>query len=150
MAMGLISEPTHFSWQERVGLAYSLILMAKAGVCDSLLKVLGFTPCEAEGRLNTLLKIVLLIPTFWWVRAVFKVFEEGFYSALSRLKMFDFLTDECVSDNNERIRSIQIDKNFITQTFRIYNFIISRTVRKVYSCFVGTDMLQSYPTSICE
>ena len=26
-------------------------------------------------------------------------------------------------------RSIQIDKNFITQTFRIYNFIISRTVR---------------------
>ena len=39
------------------------------------------------------------------------------------------LTDECVSDHSERIRSIQIDKNFITQTFRIYNFIISRTVR---------------------
>ena len=41
-----------------------------------------------------------------------------------------FLTDECVADHSERIRSIQIDKNFITQTFRIYNFIISRTVRK--------------------
>ena len=25
--------------------------------------------------------------------------------------MFEFLTDECVSDHNERIRSIQIDKN---------------------------------------
>ena len=41
---------------------------------------------------------------------------------------FFFLTDECVSDHSERIRSIQIDKNFITQTFRIYNFIFSRTV----------------------
>ena len=40
-----------------------------------------------------------------------------------------FLTDDCVSDHNERIRSIQIDKKFITQTFRMYNFIISRTVR---------------------
>ena len=39
-------------------------------------------------------------------------------------KMFEFLTDECVSGHNERIRSIQIDKNFITQTFRMYNFII--------------------------
>ena len=38
----------------------------------------------------------------------------------------NFLTDECVSDHSERIRSIQIDKNFITQTFRINNFIISR------------------------
>ena len=27
-------------------------------------------------------------------------------------KMFEFLTDECVSDHNERIRSIQIDKFF--------------------------------------
>ena len=44
-------------------------------------------------------------------------------------KVFEFLTDECVSNHNERIRSIQIDKNFITQTFRMYNFIISRTVR---------------------
>ena len=35
------------------------------------------------------------------------------------------MTDECVSDHNERIRSIRIDKNFITQTFRMYNFIIS-------------------------
>ena len=46
-----------------------------------------------------------------------------------RLKKFEFLTDECVSDHNERIRSIQIDKNFITQTFRMYSFIISRTVK---------------------
>ena len=45
------------------------------------------------------------------------------------LKKFEFLTDECVSDHNERIRSIQINKNFITQTIRMYNFIISRTVR---------------------
>ena len=43
-------------------------------------------------------------------------------------KYLNFLTDECVSDHSERIRSIQIDKNFITQTFRlVYNFIISRT-----------------------
>ena len=41
----------------------------------------------------------------------------------------EFLTDECVSNHRERIRSIQIDKFFITQTFRMYNFIIS-TVRK--------------------
>ena len=32
-----------------------------------------------------------------------------------RQNMFEFLTDECFSDHNERIRSIQIDKNFITQ-----------------------------------
>ena len=44
-------------------------------------------------------------------------------------KAFEILTDECVSDHNERIRSIQIDKNFITQTFRMHNFIIRRTVR---------------------
>ena len=44
--------------------------------------------------------------------------------------MFEFLT-QCISDHNERIRSIQIDTNFITQTFRMYNFIISRTVRNV-------------------
>ena len=31
--------------------------------------------------------------------------------------MFQFFPDECVSDHNERIRSIQIDKNFITKTF---------------------------------
>ena len=37
--------------------------------------------------------------------------------------MFEFLTNECVSDHNERIRSIQIDKNVITQTFRMYNFM---------------------------
>ena len=37
--------------------------------------------------------------------------------------MFEFLTNECVSDHNERIRSIQIDKNFINQTFRMYNFM---------------------------
>ena len=43
--------------------------------------------------------------------------------------IFFFLTDGCVSDHSERIRSIQIDKNFITQTFRINNFIIRRTVR---------------------
>ena len=43
--------------------------------------------------------------------------------------MFEFFTNECVSDHNERIRSIQIDKNFITQTFRMYNSITSRTVR---------------------
>ena len=43
------------------------------------------------------------------------------------VKSLNCLTDECVSDHSERIRSIQIDKNFITQTFRIYNFIISRT-----------------------
>ena len=30
------------------------------------------------------------------------------------LRMFEFMTDKCVSDRNERIRSIQIDKNFIT------------------------------------
>ena len=58
-----------------------------------------------------------------------KVFQGGYYSALSRLKMFEFLTDERVSDHNERIRSIQIEKKFITQTFRMYNFIIRRTVR---------------------
>ena len=57
-----------------------------------------------------------------------EVFQGGFYSALSWLRMFVFLTDECVSDHNERIRSIQIDKNFITETFRMYNLIISRTV----------------------
>ena len=27
-------------------------------------------------------------------------------------KMFEFLTDECVSDHNERYRSMQIDKFF--------------------------------------
>ena len=32
----------------------------------------------------------------------------------------NFLTDECVSDHNERIRSTQIDKNFITQTFQMF------------------------------
>ena len=32
-----------------------------------------------------------------------------------RQSIFEFLTDECFSDHNERIRSIQIDKNFITQ-----------------------------------
>ena len=62
--------------------------------------------------------------------SVYEVFQEGFYSALSRLKMFEFLTDECVSDHNERIRSIQIDKFFIAQTFRMYNFI-SRMVRNL-------------------
>ena len=31
------------------------------------------------------------------------------------LKMFEFLTDECVWDHNERIGLIQIDKNFIDQ-----------------------------------
>ena len=55
--------------------------------------------------------------------------------------MFEFLTDECVSDHNERIRSIQIDKNFITQTFRMYNFIISRTVRKFLSICIDLILL---------
>ena len=41
----------------------------------------------------------------------------------------EFLTDDCVSDHTERTRSMQIDKNFITQTFRMYNFIISRMAR---------------------
>ena len=35
-----------------------------------------------------------------------KVFEKGFYSALPWWKMFEYLTDVCVSDHNERIRSI--------------------------------------------
>ena len=52
-------------------------------------------------------------------------------------KCLNCLTDECVSDHSERIRSIQIDKNFITQTFRIYNFIISRTVRNIWDALVG-------------
>ena len=56
--------------------------------------------------------------TCWWIETtepvICRVFEDGFYSALSWLKMFEFLTDECVSDHNESIRSIQIDKNFIT------------------------------------
>ena len=55
--------------------------------------------------------------------------------------MFEFWTDECFSDHNERNRSIQIDKNFITQTstFRMYNFIISRTngTYSRYSVIVG-------------
>ena len=33
-----------------------------------------------------------------------KAFQGGFYSALSCLKTFDLLTDECTSDINERIR----------------------------------------------
>ena len=52
---------------------------------------------------------------------------------ITNCKRLNCLTDECVSDHSERIRSIQIDKNFITQTFRIYNFIISRTVRNLPS-----------------
>ena len=50
--------------------------------------------------------------------------------------MFDFLTNDGVSVYNERIRSIQIDKNFITQTFRMYNFIISRTVMYIRNVWV--------------
>ena len=60
------------------------------------------------------------------------------------LKMFEFLTDECVSDHNERIRSIQIDKNFITQTFRMYNFIISWTVRNNFMWLL-TGVLEFLP-----
>ena len=37
-------------------------------------------------------------------------------------KMFEYSTNESVSDHIEWIRSIQIDKYFITQTFRMYNF----------------------------
>ena len=50
---------------------------------------------------------------------------------LKMMKKFEFLIDECVSDHNARIRLIQIDKNFISQTFRMYNFIINRTVRNI-------------------
>ena len=55
--------------------------------------------------------------------------------------MFKFLTDECVSDHNGRIRSIQIDKNFFTQTFRKYNFIISRTVRNLTVLLMNLTVL---------
>ena len=51
--------------------------------------------------------------------------------------MFEFL-NECFSDHNERNRSIQIDKNFITQTFRMYNFIFGRTVRNQLAVCVTT------------
>ena len=61
------------------------------------------------------------------------------------IECLNYLTNECVSDNSERIGSIQIDKNFITQTFRIYNFIISGTVMTddevVYSKRLGNKVL---------
>ena len=50
-------------------------------------------------------------------------------------EIFEYLTIECVSDHNERISSIQIDKFFITQTFRMYNLIISIPfTRAPYTC----------------
>ena len=52
--------------------------------------------------------------------------------------MFEYLTDECASDHNERIRSMQIDKNFITQMFQMYNFVIRRTVRNGVTTAIGT------------
>ena len=53
--------------------------------------------------------------------------------------VFEYLTDECVSDHNERIRLIQIDKNFITETFQMYNFIISRKVRNKSSSYESSS-----------
>ena len=49
----------------------------------------------------------------------------------------------------ERIGSIQIDKNFITQTFRIYNFIISRTVRNsLRNLFLFLTGSKEHPLSL--
>ena len=56
------------------------------------------------------------------------------------LKCLNFyMTDECVSDHNERINLIQIDKNFITQTFQMYNFIIRRKVRNESSSYESSS-----------
>ena len=65
------------------------------------------------------------------LNSIIKFLKKDFILHSHDWKCLNCLTDECVSDHSERIRSMQIDKNFITQTFRIYNFIISRTVRNI-------------------
>ena len=64
--------------------------------------------------------------------------------------VFEFLTDECVSDHNERIRLIQIDKNFITQTFQMYNFIIRRKVRNESSSLESSSYFIIIRTVLVE
>ena len=73
-----------------------------------------------------------------WVQFLMHFQDHYCFSSLCFffLKMFEFLTDECVLDHNERIRSIQIDKNFITRDLRrtrskIQTFSIMRVQNKI-------------------